>query len=828
MTTQIDGFSRTGHLQGEEVQLRRNKTGLKSILNILQYHAETTQEFLDHALDEAIKITESQIGYIYFYHEDRKQFVLNTWSKEVMKECEIVNPQTCYELDKTGIWGEAVRQRKPIILNNFQGDHPLKKGYPEGHVPLRKFITVPVFKENQIVAVVGVANKRSDYDEMDVLQLTLLMDAVWKFVDIKMGEEALQKSEAHNRQLFDSSPDGIVLIGPDGCITRANIAQAHMFRYDSSDDLIGIQAIHLVAPASRGCASQIMQRRLKGENIQLIEYELLRRDGTTFYGQISATILRNPDNTVSGYICITRDTTERRRVEESLHNSQALLASIVDSTSDLIWSVDPGQFGLLSFNHSLSDYFFKHRGIIIQVGMRPEDLYSNEVFIKAWRGLYRRALAEGSYTTDYLGIAGAVVMRVTFNLLNRDGKVFGISVFGKDITERKRAEDEKAKLEAQLQQAQKMESVGRLASGVAHDFNNMLSVIIGYAEMALSTLDPSDPLHESMQEILSASLHSTDVVQQLLTFARKQIITPQIIDLNAAVAKIVKMLRRLIGEDIDLLWKPADEVWPVKMDASQIDQLLANLAVNARDAIQGVGKITIETANITIDEAYRKEIPYLELGDYVMLSVKDDGCGMDKEMIVNIFEPFFTTKETGKGTGLGLATVYGIIKQNKGFIDVFSEPGQGSLFKLYLPRCHAIGVALETNPSEKVLAGGKETVLLVEDNPVILKLGNLMLEQLKYDVLTANRPSEAIRLARDHKGEIHLLLTDVVMPEMNGRDLANQMLSLFPKLKILYMSGYTASVIERHGVLEEGIHFIQKPFSKKELAAKVRKALDQA
>jgi two-component system sensor histidine kinase EvgS len=397
--------------------------------------------------------------------------------------------------------------------------------------------------------------------------------------------------------------------------------------------------------------------------------------------------------------------------------------------------------------------------------------------------------------------------------------------FVTDITERKQAEAEKNKLQAQLLQAQKMESVGRLAGGVAHDFNNMLSIIIGYAELALEGLLPSDPLYGSIREIVIAGERSTNVVRQLLAFARKQTIAPRILNLNDTVSGVLNMLKRLMGEDIDLLWKPEADLWPVKMDPAQIDQMLANLVVNARDAISGVGKLTIETANTQFDEAYCEIHPGFVSGFYVMLAVSDDGCGMDKETMATIFEPFFTTKELGKGTGLGLAMIYGIVKQNGGFINVYSEPGKGSTFRIYFPR-EMMAVATGLPAVADAVPTGTETVLLVEDEPVILKLGKAVLEQLGYTVLTAGTPGEALRLAGEHDGEIHLLMTDVVMPEMNGRDLSGRLLSLFPNLKYLFMSGYTANVIAHHGVLDEGVHFLQKPFSRKELAVRVREALE--
>jgi two-component system cell cycle sensor histidine kinase/response regulator CckA len=395
-----------------------------------------------------------------------------------------------------------------------------------------------------------------------------------------------------------------------------------------------------------------------------------------------------------------------------------------------------------------------------------------------------------------------------------------------DITVRKLAEEEKVILEAQLQQAQKMESVGRLAGGVAHDFNNMLSVILGYAHLGLMGLDPTQPLHDYFTEICKAADKSADLTRQLLAFARKQTIVPKVLDLNKTVAGMLKMLQRLIGEDIDLSWQPAALLWPIKMDPSQIDQILANLCVNARDAISGVGKITIKTENSTLNEDYCAPHVWFEPGEYVQLEVNDDGCGMDAETLIHIFEPFFTTKGVGEGTGLGLATVYGAVKQNNGFIIADSKPGSGTTFTIYLPRHVGSTTQTLSEGATEPARRGKEAILVVEDEQAILDMTTLILRKQGYTVLQSTTPSDAIRQAKEHVGEISLLVTDVVMPEMNGRDLANTLLSLYPHLKLLFMSGYTADVIAHHGVIDEGLHFIRKPFTLPDLAAKVREVLD--
>ncbi len=396
-----------------------------------------------------------------------------------------------------------------------------------------------------------------------------------------------------------------------------------------------------------------------------------------------------------------------------------------------------------------------------------------------------------------------------------------------DITDRKQSEARNRKLQDQLLQAQKMESIGRLAGGVAHDFNNMLALIIGYAEMGLGRVDPGDPLHAELSEILAAGRRSADLTRQLLAFARKQTIQPKVLDLNETMAGMLKMLQRIIGEEIALVWKPGANLWPVLIDPAQVDQILANLAVNARDAIAGHGQLTIETANIFLDETDGECRADLICGEFVRLVVSDTGCGMDPATLDHLFEPFFTTKETGKGTGLGLATVYGIVSQNNGFIHVSSAPGQGATFKIYLPRAQAAekhaSVEMEREP-----AGGTETVLLVEDEAGILSLGQSILKQYGYTVLAAGSPQSALALARSHPGAIDLLMTDVVMPGMNGNGLSQSIRNLRPGIKTLYMSGYTADVIAHHGVIPEGVHYLQKPFAVKSMAAKVRQVLDDS
>lgn len=410
-------------------------------------------------------------------------------------------------------------------------------------------------------------------------------------------------------------------------------------------------------------------------------------------------------------------------------------------------------------------------------------------------------------------------------LRNSNGEIIGVIGVVRDITAQKHAEETHRKLQYQLMQSQKMESVGRLAGGVAHDFNNMLSVILGYGDLLLAKIGTDDPLYNDIQQIMKAGNKSVELIRQLLTFARKQTISPKIMNLNTTVQGTLKMLQRLIGEDIELVWKPAKNICLVKMDPAQIDQILANLCVNARDAISDIGKITIETSNVNFQNT-DFIADELRPGRYVMLAVSDNGAGMDLETQAKIFEPFFTTKKRGEGTGLGLSTVYGIVKQNGGMIYVYSELGIGTQFKIYLP-CHLeAGTEGEQEIHFREIKNGTETILLVEDEKSLLEMTKRFLQRLGYTVLAANTPLAALKLAEEHSREIHLLLTDVIMPEMNGRDLKTKISSLLPNVKCLFMSGYTADVIACHGVLEDSIYFLQKPFTIHSLSVKLREVLE--
>lgn len=544
------------------------------------------------------------------------------------------------------------------------------------------------------------------------------------------------------------------------------------------------------------------------------------------YVSVKFPIVLGDRTLLAGY---TIDITDRKRTEQALRESELRYAQLAEQSGTVAWEVDAE--GVYTYVSHVSESVWGYRAEELVGRTRFYDLHpeaGREEFRRACFEVFRaRGLIKG-LVNPVQTKSGAVVWVSTegLPLLKDDGSLRGYRGSDTDITARKRAEEDAARFESQLRQAQKMESVGRLAGGVAHDFNNMLGAILGHAELALSGLPPDSPIRANLVEIQKAGIRSANLTRQLLAFARKQTVAPKVLDLNDALAGMLGMLQRLIGENIELSLQPYAGLWQVKVDPSQIDQIATNLCVNARDSIAGVGRIAIETDNWRLDDdaaARTGRSP----GDYVRLSVSDTGSGMDETVLSRVFEPFFTTKEPGEGTGLGLATVYGIVEQNRGFIDVRSKPGAGSRFEIHLPRHTGEPCQTSGDTGSPVVHQGRETILLVEDEPSILEVTRTMLERQGYVVMTANTPGEAIRVATEHPGEIQLLITDVVMPEMNGRDLASRLLSQHPGLKRLFMSGYTADVIAHHGVLDDGVRFLQKPFSMQELAAKVREALER-
>ncbi len=519
-------------------------------------------------------------------------------------------------------------------------------------------------------------------------------------------------------------------------------------------------------------------------------------------------------------VVVIRDITEHKQTEETLRQREEYFRALIENTSDIILVQNADR--TLRYVSPAVERVLGYRPEEV-IGRKPSDFIHPDD-----QPLTQKILAE------LLEKPGATA-RVEFRLYHKDGSIRTCEGIGKNllhdpavggIVESVRDITERRTLEAQLQQAQRLQAIGKLAGGIAHDFNNLLTTILGYCDLLLNQISAGSSFRRDVVEIRKAAGRATSLTQQLLAFARRQILEPKVIDLNTIIAEMHKMLCRLIREDIDLVTVLPPGLWRVRADPTQIEQILMNLVINARDAMPEGGKLTIETGNVILDEAYARRHAGVQPGPYVLLAVSDTGCGMDAQTLAQVFEPFFTTKQRGQGTGLGLATVYGIVKQSSGHIWAYSEPGRGTTMKIYLPRVDAPLTVIEDVPHSPPAIEASETILVVEDEEDVRNLIAEILGMKGYNLLLARHPAEAVDISRTHDGPIHLLITDVTLPEVDGRSLSEEIVQIRPSVRVLFISGYTENAIVHNGVLDEDVYFLQKPFAPEILLAKVREVLD--
>lgn len=661
----------------------------------------------------------------------------------------------------------------------------------------------------------------------------------------KKREQAESQRQQEKKRLFDILeflPDATLVINREGKVIAWNRAIEKMTGI-SKEEMLG-KGDYEYAKPFYGYARPLLIDYVINRNEEIIgNYQFFYEkngicqaeavgpyhdSGKGIQAMITASPLMDETGEIVGAIESIRDITEHKKSEEARRISEANYRAIFDSTNEAIFVHDPQSGAILDNNQKACDMYGctseEFRTISLSAFVQGEHPYTADAALefihKAAQGNKQRFEWQAK---DKNGHRFWVEISLSQVVLEGQERILAVI---RDIDSQKKAEEEKRRLEEQLQQSQKMEAVGKLAGGVAHDFNNLLTVIQGYSDLALANTDPGNLTYRQLEEVKKAASRAESITRQLLAFSRRQIIQPQNLDLNTVIRNLEKMLCRLIGEDIEMRTALKPDLGAIRGDPHQIEQVIINLAVNARDAMPRGGKLTLETDTVYLDQRYASQHVDVWPGSYIMLAVSDNGCGMTKEIQSRIFEPFFTTKGIGEGTGLGLSMVYGIIKQNGGNITVYSEPGKGTVFKIYFPLIHADSVVILNDNERKSISRGTETILLVEDELAVLILIQNILTDLGYQVLSANSAEEAIKLFNEQPESIDLLLTDVVMPHLGGRDLTTRLTGLRPELKILYMSGYTDDAIVHHGMLESGIQFIQKPFLPNALAQKIRSVLD--
>jgi len=1002
--------------------MNQTENYLSYILDILQFEKEDEKEYLDYALAQCLKLTKSKFGYIYHYDENKKEFTLNTWSNEVMDECKVVNPQIKYQLEKTGIWGEVVRQRKEIIVNDFEKENPLKKVYPEGHVDIKKFLSIPIFEKDKIIAVIGIANKESDYDEDDLINLKLFMNIVFKeLTRIKITKE-LKNEKNWSELIINRAPVIIIGLGKNSKIMLFNRFAEELTGYQS-DEVIGknwieifidkedkeilynewnnliknkrndnylnyiitkngnkrlinwnnivlkdLEDNHFVLSIGMDVTEvyesksklQIHNKRLStllniatlliqsntidevfekiplylskliddltvaiysikentlflnstfpdlpkdfpqdlryallddhphikkaienksyvyvkdldNENLTIKEQEVtrLRRLKTIIYlplyyqNNVFGVLIIGKQDKADGFLeeeieifkILTRFASikiedlnthlenisniekleklnkEQLELLNSLHQSEERFRRLFDNAQDIIYRYD-----FLPEPH----FSYVNEATKMVVGYSPQEYYDDpQLALKIIHPEDRHILESivkgqvdknKSFIIRWIHKNGKIIYTEHKNIsvYDENGKLIALEGIARDITERIKIEKEKEELKEQLIQSQKIESLGMLAGGIAHDYNNMLAIILGYAENLKERFNKDDPIQDDINEILKAAQTTKDLTHQLLAFGRKQALAPKVLNLNQLIKSMEKMLRRTLREDIALKIILDENLVNIMVDPVQIQQIILNLVVNAKDAMPDGGNIIIETKNVELTDDYVKMHIGSKNGPHVMLAISDTGHGMDKEKMEKIFDPFFSTKEHGKGTGLGLATVYGIVKQSGGNIWVYSEVGKGTIFKIYFP--------VADNPVfEKVEPVEKEkeepikeirSIMLVEDEEDLRKVLNIMLKKLGYKVIIAESPLDAIRIIEKENLKPDCILTDLIMPQMNGKELIERIKLKLPDVKVLYMSGYTDNVIVHHGILDKNVNFIQKPFLINELSQKLKQIFE--
>ena len=753
---------------------------------------------------------------------------VQTWQKPALyaEEFELVTREITFA-PEVCLPGWVWSRREPQWIADVAQSTQFQRAPFAAKLGLHGGLAFPILFENSVLGVIEFFSHEIRQPDEDLLRMMAAIGSqIGQFIERKRAEESRRAAEERSRLILDTANDSFVRIDTGGRVLDWNRQAENVFGW-SRAEVVGRPLADFIIPHQHRQAHeqgiQVFQVTGQGPILnKLTEITARRRDGTEFPVELAVWPIHvDGDCTISAFV---RDITERKQAEEKLRAAQQRLQHVVSSSPAVlftlavegetlrpIWVSDNLQEML---GYSLADvlegswYSHIHPDDQTRVAentlqsLRTHDYVTNEYRFQHKNGAYRWIRSE--------------------KRLLRDGTGNPLEVIGSwsDISERKHLED-------QFRQAQKMDAIGKLAGGIAHDFNNLLTVIMGYSDVVFDRLHVGDPLRDFVDEVRKSGRRAASLTRQLLAFSRKQVLVAEVVDLNSLLSEMEKMLTRLIGEDIALTFVPDPSLWKVKVDRGQTEQVIMNLVLNARDAMALGGKLTVETANVELDRDYSNLHPHAQPGHYVLVSVSDTGCGMNEATRLRVFEPFFTTKGPEKGTGLGLSTAYGIVKQSNGFIEVHSEPGKGSTFKIYLPRVGDEFPKKKSRSVEIAPGRGSETVLLVEDEAGVRTLARLVLEKEGYAIIEARNGCHALLLSQQHGGSIQLMATDVVMPDMTGPELAKQLTALRPDMKVLFLSGYTDDAIIHHGFIDDEMAFLQKPFTKSGLLRKVREVLDQ-
>lgn len=997
------------------------ENSLSYILNLLHFKYENENEFLDYALKQTLKLINSKFGFIYLYYEEKKEFVLNIWTKDIIADSALLNPQKKIPLEKSGILGEVARYRKEIIINSIETNSILIKEFTLGQIEIKNFISIPIFENDKIIAVVCIANKEKDYEECDVANLKLYMNITFQELERIKITKKLEIEKQWSQNIINEATVIIV-----GLANKTKIVLFNKFAEEFSgykaEEVIGKDWIEIFIGSQDkeklyNLSDSLFVNKIKSRNQNYI----ITKDGSRKLINWNNVVLKGADNN-DYIISIGLDITDQFEAEENLQiqnkrllmlldigatliQSQSLdevfnnisfsVSKFVDNISVAVYSIKGNYLYLNSTFPTLPNDFpqdlryanlydhphikdvldskkylyiedlkkenltYKEKEVtkfrnlnsiiylplfyeeklfgVLLIGRQEknkifskEEIYLFEIlarfasikiedlnthienlsYIEKLENLNKkqielltklhqseerfRRLFENAqdiiYRYDFLPkphftYVNEVVTTITgytpqehyndpqlglkivhpedrkmlekilngnidefkqFNIrwINKNGQIIyieqknvpiydenknliAIECIARDITQRIKIEKEKEELRQQLLQSQKIESIGMLAGGIAHDYNNMLAIILGYAQDLQSRFNEDDPIQQDIKEIIKAAQVTKDLTNQLLAFARKQPLSPKLIDLNQLLKSMESLIRRTLREDISIEMIFQENIESILVDPIQMQQIILNLIVNAKDAMSNGGKIIIETKNVEITQEYINSHLGINIGKHVMLAISDTGHGMDKATMDRIFEPFFSSKETGKGTGLGLSTVYGIVKQSGGNIWVYSEIGKGTTFKIYFPASEGKITETSEKDYQKNISGKGQKIMLVEDEEDLRKILNVMLVKLGYEVIITQGATDALTLIEEKGVKPDCVLTDLIMPEMNGKELIDRIKKRYDDIKVLYMSGYTDNVIVHHGILDEKVNFIQKPFLINELGQKLKGVFDK-